>query len=483
MNSIANGSVIIQTSSKPVLSMPCWFGEATLIVEHLRKHGVLSASSERVRGYRGGVSDTMKSAIFSPSRSRYAISGERTLEAFYEGIQPFAPTFMALFDRDQLPARSTLARFLTALRQEPVEALRSLFLDDLESRPLSNERQTGGLADREGFERVVFAIDGTREAARVSRPTPDRRAATGLSPIGYSLCCWLRGAQARGSCADPHCCQSGPQLKVGSARLARRSQWALPAGTASVPRGHRSLPRCAPASAGASRAPARWAIWHRSRAGGSGWLLVRDAWQRLHRVGSSARPGGSRTCPQISSSIGLQSQLVRSLYDCPDVPVGSLGVQCRVVVATHPTSTQKSRVGVTRSGSVYELFFTDLPPQAFPVTDVVELYLHRGAFEPARAAEDVEQDPDRWCSQSPSGRGVLADRFTMGLERGAWNWGIRLSQPPCARPSLLLPSRLSSNRLPTRLLLRLAMAHPPPPPPGKLAAFLERTLPSNPTGH
>ena len=49
MNSIANGSVIIQTSSKPVLSMPSWFGEATLIVEHLRKHGVLSAISEHVR--------------------------------------------------------------------------------------------------------------------------------------------------------------------------------------------------------------------------------------------------------------------------------------------------------------------------------------------------------------------------------------------------------------------------------------------------
>jgi hypothetical protein len=86
---------------------------------------------------------------------------------------------------------------------------------------------------------------------------------------------------------------------------------------------------------------------------------------------------------------------VRSLYDCPDVPVGPLGVQCRVVVATHPASTQKSRVGVTRSGVIYELFFTDLPPHAFTVSDVVELYLHRGAFEPALADEDVEQDPDR----------------------------------------------------------------------------------------
>jgi hypothetical protein len=29
-----------------------------------------------------------------------------------------------------------------------------------------------------------------------------------------------------------------------------------------------------------------------------------------------------------------ESQVVRSLYDCPEVPVGSEGVPCRVVVAT-----------------------------------------------------------------------------------------------------------------------------------------------------
>ena len=49
MNSIADGSVIIQTSSKSVLATPSWFGEATLLVEHLRKQGVLSALCERVR--------------------------------------------------------------------------------------------------------------------------------------------------------------------------------------------------------------------------------------------------------------------------------------------------------------------------------------------------------------------------------------------------------------------------------------------------
>jgi hypothetical protein len=49
MNSIADGSVIIQTSSQSVPSTPSWFGEVALIVEHLRKQGVLSAICERVR--------------------------------------------------------------------------------------------------------------------------------------------------------------------------------------------------------------------------------------------------------------------------------------------------------------------------------------------------------------------------------------------------------------------------------------------------
>ena len=78
-----------------------------------------------------------------------------------------------------------------------------------------------------------------------------------------------------------------------------------------------------------------------------------------------------------------ESSLVRSLYDCPDVPVGSQGIPCRVVVATHPADKKKSSVGVTRAGVVYELFFTNLPQRAFTASDVVELYLHRGAVDPA----------------------------------------------------------------------------------------------------
>ncbi len=73
---------------------------------------------------------------------------------------------MALFGRDRLPARSTLSRFLAALDQAPVEALRALFFEDLVVRPLEKKEQAGGVWDRRGTRYVVFDIDGTRQAAR-----------------------------------------------------------------------------------------------------------------------------------------------------------------------------------------------------------------------------------------------------------------------------------------------------------------------------
>ncbi len=74
----------------------------------------------------------------------YAMSGERTLEAFYERIEPWASAFMALFGRDRLPARATLSRFLAELPQAAVEARLTLFLQDLLARPLVKEEQKGG---------------------------------------------------------------------------------------------------------------------------------------------------------------------------------------------------------------------------------------------------------------------------------------------------------------------------------------------------
>ena len=146
MISIADHAVKIQTTSESNPSTPSWFGEVVLMSSSLRKHSVLSKISEQVRFARKrfGRYETID---FLAVLFGYAISGERTLEEFYQRLQPFAVPFMALFDRDQLPSRSALSRFLAALTEAPVEALRTLFLDDLLVRPLTHDKQTGNLLD------------------------------------------------------------------------------------------------------------------------------------------------------------------------------------------------------------------------------------------------------------------------------------------------------------------------------------------------
>ncbi len=148
---------------------------------YLRKHGILTKISERVRFARRRFGQ-YEVIDFMAVLFGYAIRSERTLEEFYERLRPFEVAFMAVFERDRLPSRSALSRFLAALTPEPVEALRTLFLKDLLERRADFERLPCGLSDRIGNRWLVFDIDGTREAARPRAlpkgpqlPLPQRR--------------------------------------------------------------------------------------------------------------------------------------------------------------------------------------------------------------------------------------------------------------------------------------------------------------------
>jgi len=416
MTSIADGSVIIQTSAEAVPSTPSWFGEVTLMAAYLRTHGVLTKISERVRFTRRrfGHYDVID---FLVVLFGYAISGERTLEAFYERLQPFAVAFMALFERDRLPSRSALARFLAALTEAPVEALRTLFLEDLESRPLTHDKQTGSLLDRAGNAWVVFDVDGTREAARQRAlpqtedlPPAFRRLDEVCAP-GYTGRKRGQVVRTRTVVSQAHSYQ---WLGTFGNRGNGRYRTELRQGLAAIAR-----------YLTASQLPQAYALLRLDGQYGTGAVLSDLAGFAFVTRGKDYTVLDH---PLVQARLHLppdqfqqrpESQIVRSLYDCPEVPVGSESVLCRVVVATHPASKKKSPVGVTRAGVVYELFFSNLPQQAFTASDVVELYLHRGAFEPTLADEDTEQDPDRWCSHSCWGQEcwqVISQ----------WVWNLRL---------------------------------------------------------
>ena len=91
---------------------------------------------------------------------------------------------------------------------------------------------------------------------------------------------------------------------------------------------------------------------------------------------------------------------------------------------------KKSRIGRPRKGVVYELFFTQLPQDGFTASDVVALYLHRGAFEAVLSDEDREIDPDRWCSHAPAGQ----EAFQIIAQ---WVWNLRLELGHMLEPTPL----------------------------------------------
>jgi hypothetical protein len=435
MTSIAYSSVSIQTSAQSVPSIPDWFGEVTVIVSHLQHQGVLAEISEQVRFARRRFG-RYEVIDFLAVLFGYAVSSERTLEAFYERLQPWESTFMALFGRDRLPARSTLSRFLAALDQSAVESLRTLFLTDLLARPLGKEEQSGGLFDRQGNHYLVFDVDGTREAARqralpktADRPAPQRRLRPLCAP-GYTGRKRGEIVRSRTTVLQAHTHQFlGTFGNPGNGEYRAELRRAVTTMQSYLQAHHHPEERVLLRLDGQYGTGAVIADL-----AGLPFVMRGKDYQILKRAEVQAR----LELPPDQHLTHPESGMVRALYDCPDLPLGPEGMRYRLVVATHPAGATKSRIGVTRSGVVYELFLTRLPQSAFTASDVVALYLHRGAFENALADEDVEQDPDRWASYT-----------TMGQECwqivSQWLWNLRLElghqlQPDPVRTTEFAPA-------------------------------------------
>ena len=118
---------------------------------------------------------------------------------------------------------------------------------------------------------------------------------------------------------------------------------------------------------------------------------------------------------------------------------------------------------------------------AFTASDVVERYLHRGAFEPTLADEDIELDPGRWCSHSAWGQ----EAWQCVAQ---WVWNLRLElghqvEPAPLRLTEFAPAIASQQsrmrRVRPQLLPLPGMLHLPQQPPGKLVASRGKTFPSN----
>ena len=92
-----------------------------MMAEILKTYGLVKLIETKVRFARARF-DHYELIDFVAVLIGYALSGEPSLQAFYERLAPFSEVFMALFNRSRLPHRSTLSRFLGALDQPSVEA-------------------------------------------------------------------------------------------------------------------------------------------------------------------------------------------------------------------------------------------------------------------------------------------------------------------------------------------------------------------------
>jgi hypothetical protein len=412
--------VQIQISPGSLPSIPSWFGEVAVFAHCLTHEGILKAIREQVRFARARMG-TYELIDFVAVVIGYVLSGEPTLQAFYERLAFFAEPFMSLFERNQLPHRSTLSRYLSALDQPTVEALRTLFQEDLLARtPFVSP---GGLFDRTGRQWTVMDVDSTRCVARQralpqveSLPAPHRRFEAVCAP-GYQGRKRGEVVRTRTVILQAHTHQflgtfggSGNGDYRGELQRAMgvittyATQLGLPT-TSVLVRLDGLYGDAAPLLDVLS---ANLSVVVRSRAY---HLLDLEVVQQ------------TLTCAPSHVSIHPESGMTRSLYDCVAVPLTPAGPNVRLVVATHPTTGSAPAVGVECDGTIYELFVSTLPSSAFTASDVLDLYLHRGSFETVLADEDEEQESDRWYSHAPWGQ-----EFAQILAQWIWNLRLELGQ-------------------------------------------------------
>jgi len=411
--------------------------EVAAVAHILTQTGIISALEEQVQFARArfGTYDTIDFVIVLVS---YALSGEPTLKAFYDRLAPFRDDVAVLFHRHHLPSRSALSRFLAALDEEAVEALRTQFLHDLFERaaPFSS---LGGLWDRRDQQYVVVDVDGTRQAARQralphlpTLPEPQRRLAQVAIP-GYTGRKRGEVVRTRTTILQAHTHQwlgtfGGP----GNGDLRGGLQRACQVATAYARKHQLQVNQLLLRLDGGY---GDTAVLSDVVAMGLGVIARSRDYALLGRPEVLA----VLSCPPAVRCTHPESGMIRELYDCPSIRLVRAGPCVRLVIATHPATDDPPKVGQQRDGVVYELFVSTLLAPAMTANDLLDLYLHRGSFETVLADEDWEQDPDRWCSHTPCGQ-----EFWHILSQWVWNLRLELGQH-CSPTSLRTTAFASAN--------------------------------------
>ena len=439
---MAHSHVRFQVDPASVPSIPSWMEEVAAVAHVLTQTGIISALEDHVQFARArfGTYDTIDFVIVLFS---YALSGEPTIAAFYDRLAPFTHDFLALFHRHQLPSRSALSRFLAALDEKTVEALRTQFLQDLLERAIPFP-SLGGLWDRLDQQYVVVDVDGPRQVARQralphlpTLPEPHRRFAQ-VAASGYT-------GRKRGEV-----------VRTRTTLLqAHTHQWLGTfggSGNGDIREELRHACLVAATYATKHQLQASQILIRLDGAYGDTAVLsdvLKMGLGLIVRSRDYALLGRPEVLAVLSRSPSVrcthpESGAIRDLYDCPSIRLLPAGPCVRLLIATHPATDDPPKIGHKRNGMVYELFVSTLLAPAVTAKDLLDLYLHRGSFETILADEDLEQDPDRWCSHTPCGQ-----EFWHIISQWVWNLRLELGQTCSPTPLRTTAFASASEPAPT----------------------------------
>ncbi len=389
------------------------------MVHHLTTEGVLDAFGHQVRLVRGRFG-SYEPIDFLALLMGYAISGERTLSDFFERVTPFETAFMALFGRRCLPHRASLSRFLADVDHPCLEAFRALFQQKSFVQGWTSE-SIGGIFDRQDHRYIVFDVDATRQAARqralpcAPELPPARRRLEGVCALGYKGRKRGEVVRTRTTALQIHTRQwiatyagrgngdyRGELASALQAITTYLAQFALTTQVALV----RLDGQYGDASVIAQIIQSGVYLVTRGR----GYQLLEHP--QIQQV--LAHP------PTANVSSVTTGEVVE-LFDAGWMHLDERLFLARVIVARHRTAPGKSMtVGKFIGEWVYELFITTLDANGFLAEDVLDLYHGRGAFEAVLSDEDVEEDPDRWCSYTECGQ----ELWQIACQ---WVWNLRLT--------------------------------------------------------
>jgi hypothetical protein len=417
---IANPCVEIQTSEEPRPAVPPWFAEVVIIVQYLATKGILDAFAQQIRLIRGRFG-RYEPIDFLALLLGYAISGERTLEAFFVRVAPFGLAFMALFGRRCCPHRASFSRFLADVDRPCLEAFRTLFQQFSFAEGWTRD-SIGGIFDRQGRRFIIFDVDATRQAARQRAlltapelPSPRRRLDAVCAP-GYMGRKRGEVVRTRTTALQMHTRQwIGTSSGKGNGDYRGELAHALQATTIYLEQ---------------FAFPPQTALIRLDGQYGDAAVIAQIMRTGMHLVTRGKayqlleRPQIQQvlTHPPTASAVRKNTGEVVELFEGGWLVLGEDFPAVRVIVTRYLASSPDSpvKVGKRVGAWIYELFITTLEAESFVVEDVVDLYHGRGAFETVLAEEDLEEDPDRWCSYTECGQ----ELWQIACQ---WIWNIRLS--------------------------------------------------------